>query len=289
MHKFLRAIGFRECYSKRQQDELIKDVMKIYDNKKVINHTAETKIVELNKEYADGIGICVVGEVDLRGFFRYLYSYPYCNGTNITTEESIQMQKFAEKEAYAEISEDSNIGVSLIFYVQNLVDYLGEIQKNPARIFQKVFLSGLSIEGKILFDIEKTDEQQKQEIEGKVNRSNLIQAAKAGDVEAIESLTLEDIDLYSLISRRILSEDVYSIVDTSFMPYGVESDQYSILGKIISVDELTNSLSKDKVYMLEVECNDLMFHISINKEDLYGEPKVGRRFKGNIWLQGSLI
>ena len=45
---------------------------------------------------------------------------------------------------------------------------------------------------------------------------------------AIENLTLEDIDTYSMLSRRIANEDILSIVDSYFMPYGIESDQYSI-------------------------------------------------------------
>jgi len=40
-----------------------------------------------------------------------------------------------------------------------------------------------------------------------------------GDETAIESLTIEDIDTYSKISRRIRREDVFTIVDSCFMPY----------------------------------------------------------------------
>ena len=46
----------------------------------------------------------------------------------------------------------------------------------------------------------------------------------------MESLTMEDIDMYTMISRRIQHEDVYSIVDTYLMPYGIECDQYSLMG-----------------------------------------------------------
>ena len=34
--------------------------------------------------------------------------------------------------------------------------------------------------------------------------------------------------------------------------------------------------------------NELTFDVGINKIDLLGEPQVGRRFKGNIWLQGYI-
>ena len=61
----------------------------------------------------------------------------------------------------------------------------------------------------------------------------LMNAAKNGDQDAIESLTIEDMDLYSMVSRRIYREDVFSIVDTFFMPYGMECDQYQIMGNIV--------------------------------------------------------
>ena len=49
----------------------------------------------------------------------------------------------------------------------------------------------------------------------------MIAAARQGDAEAIESLTLEDIDTYAAVNQRILKEDLFSIVDTLFMPYGL--------------------------------------------------------------------
>ena len=39
---------------------------------------------------------------------------------------------------------------------------------------------------------------------------------------------------------------------------------------------------------MNLDCNDLNFDICINKKDLLGEPEVGRRFKGVVWLQGCV-
>ena len=62
-------------------------------------------------------------------------------------------------------------------------------------------LSALSIKGNIMFPIKK-DEQQKLKIKKDSNvRNNLIAAARRGDEEAIETLTLEDMDMYTTISR----------------------------------------------------------------------------------------
>ncbi len=104
----------------------------------------------------------------------------------------------------------------------------------------------------------------------------------------MESLTMEDMDTYSMISQRIATEDIFSIVDSYFMPYGIECDQYNIMGEILDVMTFKNILTGEDICQMTVESNDMQFDICINKADLLGEPKVGRRFKGNIWLQGQL-
>ena len=104
----------------------------------------------------------------------------------------------------------------------------------------------------------------------------------------MESLTLEDIDTYTNISRKILKQDVFTLVATYFMPYGVECDQYSVLGEITDMKLVTNGLTGEKVHILTLCCNDLNLKVAINSIDLLGEPAVGRRFKGSVWLQGQV-
>ena len=85
-----------------------------------------------------------------------------------------------------------------------------------------------------------------------------------------------------------MHEDILSIVETYFMPYGIESDQYAILGEIVDCKLLENDYTGESVYALDIMCNDMPFSVCINQNDLLGEPAVGRRFKGNIWLQGNI-
>ena len=151
-----------------------------------------------------------------------------------------------------------------------------------------VCFSGMSIGGKILLPIKKSQKQiQKAKVAAK-DRSSLIEAAKNGDEEAMETLTIEDIDLYSQISRRAMKEDLYSIIDSCFMPCGVECDQYSIIGEIKEVEKIRNIYTKEEIYRMKIESHDLEFVICINSKDLLGEPQPGRRFKGQIWMQGTL-
>ena len=105
----------------------------------------------------------------------------------------------------------------------------------------------------------------------------------------METLTIEDIDMYSQISRRVMKEDIYSIVDSSFMPSGIECDHYTVIGEIIRVEEKLNRISDEMVYNLTLNCNDMVFHVGIAQKNLLGEPIIGRRFKGQIWMQGVAV
>lgn len=168
--------------------------------------------------------------------------------------------------------------------MSDYLDYM-EFHKGPS-FFTPISLSGLSISGKIILPVLKTNEEVIRKKAESASRDYMIAAAREGDQDAIESLTLEDIDLYASISRRSKKEDILTIVESYFMPYGIACDQYSIMGDILSVERVQNILTEEYVYILTLECNDLIFDICINKADLFGEPAPGRRFRGTVWMQG---
>ena len=114
----------------------------------------------------------------------------------------------------------------------------------------------------------------------------MLKAARDGDEDAIENLTLEDMDTYTMISKRIENEDILSIVMSHFMPCGVECDQYNVMGDILNVELRENNQTKEKIYVMTIEANGIILDVCINQQDLVGEPAVGRRFRGIIWLQG---
>ena len=120
------------------------------------------------------------------------------------------------------------------------------------------------------------------------DKSKLIESARKGDEAAMENLTLDEMTLYNKISKRIQTEDVYSIVESSFMPYGMECQRYAIIGKIIDMEMVQNRITGEKCYNLTVECNHITINVGINESDLQGQPEIGRRFKGIVWLQGNI-
>ena len=289
MHKFMRAIGFSGLTDRREQQKLITDIILNASHRSYTSNGEETILAEFCKDFAKDMGIAVCGEFDENDKFTYDYFYPYLRGTGISSCEDVSVERHADKESYAGVCDDIKVGVSLIFYLQNMVPYVKAQYENILPIRGTTLtLSGLSLKGNIILPISKNDKQKQKVQKASRNRNQLIDAARRGDEDAIESLTLEDMDTYTAISKKILTEDVFSLVDTYFMPYGVECDQYSIMGEILDISLRVNMITKEEIYVMRLSCNDLQFDVCINKKDLYGEPQVGRRFKGIIWLQGYI-
>lgn len=289
MHKYMRAIGFSQLTDRREEQKLITDIIMNATHRAYTSNGEETILAEFCEDFAQDMGIAVCGEFDAEDKFTYDYFYPYLRGTGVSSYEDVSVERHADKESYAGICDDIKVGVSLIFYLQNIVPYVKaqHMDMLPVR-GTTLTLSGLSISGNIILPIGK-DESEKQKIQkASMSRNKLIAAARKGDEEAIESLTLEDMDIYTSISKKILTEDVFTLVDTYFMPYGVECDQYSVLGEILDISQRTNGITREEIYVMRISCNDLEFDVRINKRDLYGEPQVGRRFKGVIWMQGYI-
>ena len=115
----------------------------------------------------------------------------------------ITIERQAEKESYAGVCDDVKIGVTIIFYLQNMVPYVKAQHTNLLPIRGTTLtLSGLSVSGRILLPISKNDRQKQKIQKASMNRNQLIAAARQGDESAIESLTLEDMDTYTSISKR---------------------------------------------------------------------------------------
>lgn len=285
MHKFLRSIGYSKI-DKKELEEILHSMSLQPDVIRVTKDSEGNEFAELFKEVGNNFGIIQRGCYGEDESFQMFYYFPAKLGTSVTTEEMIEIEKHAEKESYAGVCDDNHLGVTLIFYLQNAADYLAEqsLKKYPYAP-KGAMLAGLSVDGMILLPVKNSEKSKANK--GK-DRSKLIAEAKEGDEEAIEQLARDDSETYSLIGERIIREDVFSIVSTCFMPYGIESDQYMVIGNIQDFSLEKNRETGEEIYLLKIECNDIIFDICINKDDLLGEPAIGRRFRGSVWLQGCV-
>lgn len=228
---------------------------------------------------------------------KELYScVPHVDGMKYEYAMEVDIERHSLTETFAVCSDSVKQGVTLIFHLINGYDYMIYARergldwnvRNTLEI-RGMSLGGLAGGGMILLPISKSQKQAEQYSNSMKAREKLIAAAKKGDEEAMESLTIEDLDIYTQLSRRIVQEDVFTIVDSSFMPSGVECDMYSIVGEILSVEIQDNVYSGEEVCVMLLDCYDLKIRVAINLKNLLGEPAVGRRFKGQIWLHGEVM
>lgn len=287
MHDYLRAVGFSKVTHRRDLKQILDMVIAQPQQEYIACDAGKTPYAEKSRDFLPNAGLTVRGEVDERGIFNFEYFFPHYNGSHFASTEVINFEKISEREEYDGVCDPVNLGVSMIFHMNRLVDYAENV---AAQGFLEagIRVSALSISGTVLIPIARSEEQKNRLRKETENRNGMIAAARQGDQEALENLTIDDIDLYTEISRRVKHEDILSIVESSFMPYGIACDHYAILGDIVECQEAYNQLTGEKVYQLTVECNDLPIDVCINAEDLLGEPQPGRRFRGTIWLQGNL-
>lgn len=289
MHKYMRAIGFSTFNNRKKLQELLADVVVKSDRRSIAINQENVLLGEFCKDFAEGIGIAVCGEFEDAERFTYEYYYPYLEGSGITSYEDVTVERHADKESYSGVCDDLKVGISLIFYLKNKIPYVKALATDNLPIQGTTLtLSALSVSGCVLLPIQKDEQQIERVKQASAVRNSLMAAARKGDEDAIETLTLEDMDMYTTISRKIQKEDIFTLVDTYFMPYGVECDQYSVLGEITGIRTASNQVTGEQIYVLTLYCNELSFDVCINRADLYGEPQAGRRFKGIIWLQGKI-
>ena len=289
MHSYLKAIGFSQLKNQIELDKLIDDILEHSTHDKMVMTDNQTMYAEVAKEFAPNMGIALRGEYDEKGVFHLENYYPYFLGKTVSTKEEVTFNKKVDNNSYTGMCDDIRIGVSLIFYLQNVLEYLGlRNRKRSMGQGLSVMLTGLSLEGKVLLGIEKKQKGKRNRAVEAKKRNKLLAEAREGNQEAIDSLTIDDIDLFAAISKRTKNEDIYSIVDSTFVPYGSESDNYLVVGTILDHKSIINEYTKEEINVLVIECNELKFELCIAKKDLQGEPAVGRRFKGVVWMQGAV-
>lgn len=289
MHKYSKAIGFGGDISGSMMRKVEEEVRREFTSHERMILDEDTDYCEFRKILGERLELGMYGVMDLDENFEKEYSVPVFQGKGITTYADVIVEKKIDKEAYIGICEDARVDISLMFYLQNPMEYVRELQSgNLSKKKTSVTLAGLAYDGTVLFPVTKNEKDKKEQREQFRDRMMLVSAARKGDSEAIETLTLKDMDTYQKVSKRVVTEDIFSIIDTYFMPYGVECDLYSIMGEILDMDLVINEVTREKIMILTLDVNEMIFDVCIPKANILGEPAVGRRFRTNIWLQGKI-
>ena len=122
MHRYLRAIGFSKLKNRSQINDLLAYIIRNADEKKYTSiDDTDVMFAEYSKEFAENVGITVRGEYNEDNQFIFSYYFPYVRGIQISSYEDISIERHAEKESYAGVCDDVTVGLTLIFYLQNMI------------------------------------------------------------------------------------------------------------------------------------------------------------------------
>lgn len=287
MHQYLPAIGFSKI-KKRELENLLQEITLRPDYQESAIDFEGNQFVELRYMVADNVGLVLRGIFNEDDEFILDYYYPTYFGESISSKNDVEVIKQSDKDNYLVMCDEIRLGVNLIFQLQNMGEFLRNNLMAGKSGDRTIRLAALSLDAKIILPLYDNEKSRIKEKMNNKKRIDLFEQAREGNEEALESLTMDEIDLYQRISRRVTREDILSVVTSYFMPFGIENDKYDILGDILDVKSLVNHLTMEELYVMIIESNDVVFEVCINKKNLFGEPAVGRRFKGTIWLQGTV-
>lgn len=301
MHLYSKAAGLGSIGSKAAMDALLNEIILNAVRQNRIKYVpgngdelceAEIceKIFDAGTTFFGGWGYIVIRGLYSpvsKTFTRQFY-FPLVVGNVPHSDMKLSMERHNDKEAYYVNCMDDCREIAPIFFLGNIIEFLNMDSDVLAAGRNYVYLGGLCREGKVLLPIYKSQNQIKKLNKERIKRIDLIKSAYNGSQEAMANLTIVDYDIMTKLSKRILTEDVLSVVDTSFLPSGMECDAYSVIGNIIDCTKTTNTITGEELYFLNLECNNVYVSVVVNAKDLYGIPQPGFRFSGRIWLQGII-
>ena len=334
MHKYLRAVGFSNFQKKSQIDDFFKENLK--DENLISTYISQDMRLcgQYNIQVCQGAGVSVIGEQEKNQLALMDFYYPYLKGYDYTLIQECTIERHSDKDSYAGIIDDYRMGIALIFYLTNGNVYNSLIKNfKPVDIkIDRIFLSALSIGGRIILPIDKKELSGNEFADkSKINEEyeDVLNVSEVADEDSDDYIDEDDdsvedfMDEHPITTRligdiddfsegiggkalsigigiklprdpigeqemRLKNEDLYSIVETSIVPYGIECDKYQIVAEILSVNRKENKFTGETLIEMRVDAMGLQFNLMINENDLEGEPLPGRRFRGVIWLLGEV-
>ena len=334
MHKYLRAVGFSNFLKKSQIDDFFKENLK--DENLISTYISQDMRLcgQYNIQVCQGAGVSVIGEQEKNQLALMDFYYPYLKGYDYTLIQECTIERHSDKDSYAGIIDDYRMGIALIFYLTNGNVYNSLIKNfKPVDIkIDRIFLSALSIGGRIILPIDKKELSGNEFADkSKINEEyeDVLNVSEVADEDSDDYIDEDDdsvedfMDEHPITTRligdiddfsegiggkalsigigiklprdpigeqemRLKNEDLYSIVETSIVPYGIECDKYQIVAEILSVNRKENTFTGATLVEMRVDAMGLQFNLMINENDLEGEPLPGRRFRGVIWLLGEV-
>ena len=125
MNLYIKAIGFEQVDSDFEEQMIHAGILDSLEKGLVIKNN------ELNRgavivRISESTGLYIYGRFKDKEFI-YEYYFPFVIGRTRCDNDEITIERHLDKESYAVVCDESKTGVTLIFYLQNVMDYLDYI------------------------------------------------------------------------------------------------------------------------------------------------------------------
>ncbi len=190
----------------------------------------KTKLCRVYKKFCgNNMGIKMCGIMDTDGSIRSIISH--FQGKDISSKEDLIIERHAARESLAGVCEDVRIGSGYFICRMPQIYKKGNAARHLLSDKISTSFSGL-LKGKILFQYRRRSRVTATGSDSANQRAQNDRSRKTGVMQRqSESPTLEDIDTLCGSQSEDFKRRSFSIVDTLFMPYGLECDHYQVKGK----------------------------------------------------------
>ncbi len=276
MIDFLSMLDIEYADDKKLIDDFItgliaeREVLKEWSNYKF------NDIVDIKRRYTEDVSILVRSTLNEENALDVRLFIVTAESGQFNRSEEVRVSYNPDNIVAVAYTESEKEGTPINFVVSNVEDY-EEAIKSSSKV-SGVYLSGFAGDGMIVLPIDEEESEV-----GIGSGEDMINKVLGGD------MTDEDfLNDMTMIKELLKTEDVLSVLEVYFFPIQDFDTMYSTLGIILEVDKARIRDSEGFLYKLKIKTMGLLIDVFINEKVLLGEPSVGMRFKGNIWLQGKI-
>lgn len=289
MESPITALGFSGIDKDYKLEEIVSEILDSPTHQMATKIHKKAIIAEYYKEFDKDVYMMVRIVVEAAGKETKIeveQCEPYVYTEHALEVEDVMVECVDDNYTYYVICEEKETGMQLIFWLQNVVDYLDNESFNYK--YNKVHIVGLAMEGTIILPIEKDEDDELFEREEREKLKVILQKIREGDEEARQLLEEEERELDEQLKERLKEEDFLSIMSGYFIPTTLVDATYAILGEIKHIRKKKNMKTNEEMYLFTLNVNDMDLEVMINEKVLVGAPSVGMRFMGTCWLQGTI-
>ncbi|MEG0013008.1 MAG: DUF3881 family protein [Cellulosilyticaceae bacterium] len=290
MESPIKVIGFSALDDKYSVDEIVTEILDNPTSQAAMKIDSNRILAEYIKEFAPDTYIMTRVAVDKtkeKPNIEVLQCEAYVHASHNLDIQSVDIERIDEEEDYYVICEEKNTSMQIIFWLQNVIEYLEAVKKHKK--CKQINIAALALEGTIILPVEKDEEDEVIEKEEREKLKNILQQMKEGDEEARQLLEEEEKELDKQLKQRLREEDFLTIMSGYFIPTTIEDAVYAVLGEITAIKKRKNTKTKENLYVFDLNVNEMPLEVIVNSKTLIGMPSIGMRFMGTCWVQGRVI